>query len=165
MSDSISIPIIEGKFQIHKMDMKGGWSYVLLPGVHGKTGLPFGWFVVKGTIDDYAIKQYKLWPTQDGKLFLPIKLAIRKSIKKQEGDWVDVILYEDQSALEIPEEFIICLKESPKAYHFFNTISETSKKQFVDYVYAVKSRSAQAERIAKSLEKMELGLKYHEKIE
>lgn len=75
--------IIQGQFVIQKMDMKGGWSYVLLPPIHTKTGLPFGWFVVKGCIDDFEIKQYKLWPTADNKLFLPIKAEIRKKIKNK----------------------------------------------------------------------------------
>ena len=155
-------PIIHGQFIIQKMPMKSGWSYVILPPKHRKTGLPFGWFVVKGTIDDYEIRQYKLWPTADNKLFLPIKAEIRKKIKKQEGDIVTLTLYEDTSAVEIPDEFLICLYESPQARFHFESLSLTSQKQYVDYVFAAKSHEARARRLTKSIEKLEKGLKYHE---
>ena len=157
--------IIQGQFVIQKMDMKGGWSYVLLPPIHTKTGLPFGWFVVKGCIDDFEIKQYKLWPTADNKLFLPIKAEIRKKIKKQVGDTVQVTLFEDQSEVIIPNDFILCLLESQEAHFNFEKMSSTSQKQYVDYVYGAKSLEAQARRMTKSIEKLEKGLKYHEKDE
>ncbi len=149
-------PIIKGKFVIQKMEMKGGWSYVLLPPNHSKSGLPFGWFVVKGTIDDYAIKQYKLWPTASNQLFLPIK---------QVGDTVDIVLFEDKSEIEIPVDFLTCLYESPKAKFHFEKMSGTSQKQYVDYVFGAKSLDAQARRMARTIEKLEKGLKYHEKEE
>jgi hypothetical protein len=159
----MSKPIIKGKFTVQKMDMKGGWSYVLLPPVHTKTGLPFGWFVVKGTIDDFEINQYKLWPTANNQLFLPIKAEIRKKIKKQEGDIVEVVLYEDTSDIVIPDEFLLCVYESPQAKFHFDKMSDTSKKQYVDYVYAAKSLDARTRRLTRTIEKLEKGLKYHEK--
>jgi hypothetical protein len=156
-------PIIEGRFLIQKMNMKGGWSYVILPALNTKTGLPFGWNIVCGNIDEYKIDQYKLWPTSEGKLFLPIKSEIRKKIKKEEGDYVNIKLFEDKSEVIIPEEFILCLEDCPAAKFHFDNMSETSKKQYVDFIYSAKSLETQAKRMAKSIEKIEKGLKYHEK--
>lgn len=153
--------IVNGNFKIQKMDMKGGWHYIVFKGYKPKTGLPFGWFIVKGTIDDYAIKQTKLWPTKDGRLFLPIKVAIRKAIKKQVGDKVHVCLYEDNSTIEIPTEFALCLIDSPKAETFFYKLPETSKKQFVDYIYQSKNIETIANRIAKAIAKLEENKKWH----
>jgi hypothetical protein len=48
---------IKGNFIIEKMEGKGGWSFVLLPFAFDKSKLPFGWIVVKGSIDNYSIKQ------------------------------------------------------------------------------------------------------------
>lgn len=155
--------IFKGTCTIQKMDMKGGWTYVVLDGVIKKTGLPFGWLIVKGTIDDYAIKQFKLWPTKEGKLFLPLKVAIRKSIKKDVGNTVNLVLYPDDSVVEIPIEFKECIANEPKAEAFFNNLSSTSQKQYVDWIYDTKNVETRANRIAKALQKMELGLKYHEK--
>lgn len=76
-----------------------------------------------------------------------------------------ITLYEDNSDVIIPDEFLICINESPMAALNFNKMSETSKKQYVDFVYAAKSLDARARRITKTIEKLEKGLKYHEKEE
>lgn len=158
-------PIIQGKFTMQKMPMKGGWTYVLLPPKHHKTGLPFGWFVVKGSIDDVELNQYKLWPTADNKLFLPINAQIRKKIKKGEGDTVEIVLHEDQSEVMIPDDFLLCLNESPLAKHHFEKMSSTSQKQYIDYVFSAKSMKTKAHRLTKTIQKLEKGLKYHQKDE
>jgi bifunctional DNA-binding transcriptional regulator/antitoxin component of YhaV-PrlF toxin-antitoxin module len=157
-------PIIDAILTIQKMDMKGGWSYVLMPKKSPKTGQPWGWYIVRGSIDGYPIAQYKLWPTRDGQLFLPIKSQIRKSIKKEEGDDVHIILYEDHSEVVIPDEFLLCLADYPTALHFFEKLSATSQKQFVDHIYSSKNLETRGRRIAQAIEKLEQGLKWHEKV-
>jgi hypothetical protein len=157
--------LINGDFQIEKMQGKGGWSFVLLPPVHQKNRTRFGWLSVKGTIDSYPIQQFKLWTTAKGDLFLPIKAAIRKKIKKAEGDWVVVNLYYDTSKVEIPEELLMCLMESPKAQAFFESIAESSQKHYIDWIYEAKSVETRANRIAKAIEKMERGLKVYQNLE
>jgi len=144
--------------------MKGGWSFVLLPPQPTKSDLPFGWLIVKSLIDDYEINQYKLWPTKDNKLFLPIKAKIRQKIQKQEGDTICLELYEDNSEIVIPQDFLLCLNDNPLAKFNFENMSATSQKQYVDYIFGTKGWEAQANRIYKSLEKLERGLKYHQKL-
>ncbi len=156
-------PLVDGSFKIQKMDMKGGWAYVTLPIKPTKTNKPFGWNIVKGSIDSFKIKQYKLWPTAAGNLFLPIKASIRKSISKQVGDNVHIVLFKDNSALIIPEEFLLCLQDDPIAFAYFNSISETSKKQYIDYVYGTKNLDIRAKRIVNALQKLALQKKWHEK--
>jgi len=156
-------PIIEGSFEIEKMHGKGGWSYVTLPLEVPKTGLPFGWYIVKGLIDNYEIEQFKLWPTKEKQLFLPIKAVIRKKIKKEAGDEVYIQLFEDHSPVIIPEELKMILTDFPSAADFFYELSSTSQKQYIDFIYSVKSEVAKERRITKMIEKLELRLKYHEK--
>jgi hypothetical protein len=156
-------PLISGTYKIQKMEGKGGWTFILIPWQAPKTDLPFGWFVVKGKIDNYEIKQFKLWPTKDGQLFLPLKAAIRKAIKKDVGQSIAIELYKDDSEIEIPDEFIICVQESPKAWSNFEKMSSTSKKQFVDFVYETKNIETRAKRIIEVIEKLELNKKYHQK--
>lgn len=156
-------PIVKGYFQIQKMSGKGAWSYVLLPLPIPKTGLPFGWYIVKGLIDNYEIEQFKLWPTKDKQLFLPIKAVIRKKIKKEAEDFVFIELYSDNSSVDVPDEIQIVLEEFPLASSFFYGLSETSKKQYIDYIYGVKSEEAKERRIGKTIEKLEQRLKFHEK--
>ncbi len=147
---------------IEKMPMKGGWHYVRFDGKNPKSDKPFGWLIVKGSIDQVVISQVKLWPSKGQQLFLPLKLSIRKELQKKEGDLVQVVLYADNSEIIIPTEFSLCLQESPLAEGFFNRISSTSQKQYVDWIYAAKSVETRAARIAKAIQKMEQGLKYHQ---
>ena len=156
-------PIVLGDFIIQKMNMKGGWSYVLLPKQANNTNNPFGWYIVKGSIDDYKITQYKLWPTKTGDWFLPIKNEIRKKIHKQVGDMVSIVLFTDDSKLNIPEDFLICLQDYPLAKPFFNSLSATSQKQFIDHIYSSKNVTVQANRMADAFKKMEQGKKWHQK--
>lgn len=159
----MSTPIVTGNFVIQKMNIKGGWCYVLLPKQAANTSNPFGWYIVKGSIDDYIITQYKLWPTKAGEWFLPIKTEIRKKIHKQVGDTVNIVLYTDNSEVKIPNDFLICLEDYPLAKTFFNNLSATSQKQFIDHIYSSKNVMAQANRMASAFKKMEQGKKWHQK--
>jgi Domain of unknown function (DUF1905)/Bacteriocin-protection, YdeI or OmpD-Associated len=158
-------PIINEKFELKKMQMKGGWTYVEFPNIPKHLKQPFGWVPVKGTIDGYEIKQFKLWTMKTGNMFMPIKAEIRKKIKKEEGDWAHIILYYDDSPLVIPDEFLVCLLESPKAHSFFQSMSDSSKKHYIDWVYESKSLETQVNRIAKAIEKLEKGLKLYQILE
>jgi len=100
-------------------------------------------------------------PMGNGKLFLPVKSEIRKKIKKDAGDFVHVILYPDLEPLELPAEMMDCLKESPKAYSFFNSLSEGVQKQYIEWVYSAKKEETKEERMAKAIERLALGLKFY----
>jgi hypothetical protein len=157
--------LINQSFQIQKMAGKGGWSYVVLPNIPAVYKQRFGWIQVKGSIDTVEINQYKLMPLANGNMFLPIKSEIRKKIKKEEGDWVHITLQLDSSHLVVPNEFLMCLMDAPKAYQVFQSFSENSQKHYVDWIYAAKSVETRANRIAKTIEKLELGLKLYQPIE
>lgn len=103
-------PVVNAKFLLKKFPGKGGWTYTEVPQIKQDKRNPFGWVRVKGSIDGFELSQYKLMPMGNGKLFLPVKAAIRKAIKKEAGDHVSVILHLDDSLLEIPEEIIDCFK-------------------------------------------------------
>jgi hypothetical protein len=101
---------------------------------------PFGWVKVRGWIDDFEIKNYKLMPMGNGKLFLPVKAEIRKKIAKKEGDWVNIVLYADTNPIEIPGEFFDCLKTDPTAFEIFSSYTDGQKKEFIDWIYSAKTR-------------------------
>ncbi len=156
-------PIVAGNFTIQKMKMKGGWSYVLLPKQAITSTNPFGWYIVKGSVDDYDITQYKLWPTKSGEWFLPIKADIRKKIGKREGDIVTILLYTDNSKVHIPKDFLVCIEDYPAAKTFFNNLSDTSKKQYIDHIYSSNNAIVQANRMANAFKKLEQEKKWHQK--
>lgn len=79
-------PLLNKEYLLQKFPGKGGWTYAVIPEVLQNKNNPFGWVKVKGSIDDYELKHYKLMPMGNDKLFLPVKAGIRKIIKKQAGE-------------------------------------------------------------------------------
>ncbi len=118
-------PLINKEYQLKKFPGKGGWTYAEIPEVPQDKNSPFGWVKVRGSIDGYELKFYKLMPMGNGKLFLPVKAAIRKIIGKQAGDFVSIKLYKDETHITIPDEIVECFKnEPPIAYENFLNFSE-----------------------------------------
>ncbi len=155
--------LTDKNYLLEKYPGKGGWTYVIIPEVEQDKKAPFGWVKVKGTIDNFEIKNYKLMPMGNGRLFLPVKAEIRKKIKKEKGDWIKVVLYEDHDEMEITEELILCLKESD-TYQLFMASSEGEKKAFVDWIYEAKTEKTKVDRITRTIYKLQMGLKFADKI-
>lgn len=144
-------PIVNNIYLLEKYPGKGGWTYAAIPEVLQDKKSPFGWVKVKGSIDDFEIKNHKLMPMGNGKLFLPVKASIRKKIGKEEGDYVRVVLFSDNSPTEIPEELLDCLKEDPVLYQTFLNYTFGQQKEFIDWIYSAKTDNTKVDRIAETL--------------
>lgn len=152
-------PLVNKKYLLEKFQGKGGWTYAQIPEILQNKNSPFGWVKVRGTIDDFEIKNYHLMPMGNGKLFLPVKAGIRKKIGKKEGDHVHVVLYADNLPVEIPEELKLCLSDEPHAYETFLTYSDGEQKAFIEWIYSAKTDETKVERISKTLDKLARGQK------
>ncbi len=156
-------PAVDKECLMEKFSGKGGWTYVTIPEIPQNPKAPFGWVKVRGSIDTYELKQYKLMPMGNGQLFLPVKAAIRKKIGKQAGDNVKVILYLDETPLEIPEEILLCFQNEPKkVYDFFSNLKESEQKAYIDWIYSAKTEDKKVDRIVKMMEKLALGKKLYD---
>lgn len=93
-------------------------------------------------------------PMGDGNLFLPVRAEIRKKINKKEGDVIHVVLYPDNEPLEIPEEMMLCLKDEPKALKFFQSLSESEQKYYIDWIYSAKKEDTKVERMANAINRL-----------
>lgn len=147
-------PLVDQEFLLERFPGKGGWTYARIPQITPDKNAPFGWVKVKGTIDGYEIKQYHLMPMGNGILFLPVKADIRKKIRKQEGDMVRVILYPDSDPLVIPDEMLLCIEDEPAAHQFFNSLSESEKRYYVNWVYSAKQFETKVRRLTKTVERL-----------
>jgi hypothetical protein len=156
-------PLVNKKYKLEKFHGKGGWTYAQIPEIVADKSSPFGWVKVKGFIDDHEFRNYHLMPMGNGRLFLPVKASIRKKIKKQEGDWVKVILFPDNDPLPVPAELQACLKDEPKAEKVFNSFSDSEKKYYIEWVYSAKKEETRVKRFAKTIERLMQGLKFYEK--
>lgn len=151
---------MDKKLLLHKYPGKGGWIYALIPKVAVQKSKSFGWVKVKGTIDGFGISKYNLMSISGDRLFLPVRAEIRKKIKKEEGDYVHVILYPDHEPLDVPEELLLCLKEEPAALTFFNKLSEAQQKMYVQWIYSAKKEDTKVDRMAKAIDLLVAGKKY-----
>ena len=152
-------PLVNKTYLLEKFPGKGGWTYAQIPEILQDKHSPFGWVRVRGTIDNFEIKGYHLMPMRNGKLFLPVKADIRKKIKKQVGDFVQVILFADNSPIEIPEELKLCFLNEPKELETFLTYTNGEQKAFIDWIYSAKNDETIINRIARTLDKLAKGQK------
>lgn len=152
-------PLIDSELQLQKFPGKGGWTYAEIPGILQNKEKPFGWVKVQGSIDGFDLGHYHLDPMGNGKLFLPVKKAIRKVIRKEAGDTVRVILFDDQIPEEIPEEFMLCLKDDPDALRNFQSLDENEKQRHVRWIYNAKNQDILVERMAEVLRNLSIGNK------
>ncbi|WP_246581525.1 YdeI/OmpD-associated family protein [Echinicola shivajiensis] len=151
----MEVALIDREYLLEKFPGKGGWTYAAIPEIKPAKHQHFGWVTVKGSIDGYELKHYKLMPMGNGELFLPVKAAIRKKIKKEPGDSVRVILYLDESPLEIPDELMDCFGNEPKgALEKFRGLSDGNQKRYLDWIYSAKKEDTKADRIAQLMEEM-----------
>jgi hypothetical protein len=149
--------LVNTKVKLERFPGKGGWTYAALPSVKRDKHSHFGWVRVKGFIDNYELKQYHLAPMKNGSLFLPVKAAIRKQIKKEAGDVVTIRLYADESKIEVPGEFMECLADEPEALKNFTQLSDTIKKHWIAYIEQVKSDERRIERMAEAVNRLAAG--------
>lgn len=152
-------PFVHKTCQLEKFPGKGGWTFVRVPEIPPNKKNHFGWVKVKGSIDGHLISNYNLAPMGNGSLFLPVKAAIRKKIGKQEGDWIEVILFPDNDPLEIPMEFIECLRDEPDAYKHFHNFSEAEQKKYIDWIYGSNKEATRINRMADAINRIRFGEK------
>lgn len=156
-------PLVDKEYVLEKFPGKGGWTFAQIPEILQDKHSPFGWVRVRGTIDNYEIKNYHLMPMGNGKLFLPVKADIRKKIKKQAGDSVRVTLFADNLPTDIPEELKLCLQDEPNVYERFLTYSNGEQKAFIEWIYSAKTDNTKIDRIRKTIDKIVQGQKFIKK--
>ncbi len=150
-------PLLNKKYLLEKFPGKGGWTYAAIPEILQDKHAHFGWVKVKGSIDDFEIRNYNLMPMGNSQLFLPVRSEIRKKIGKKAGDWVHVILFSDNGPAEIPEEFLVCLMEDADAHKTFVGLSDEQQKNIIDRIYSAKTDDIKVERMADTLNRLVTG--------
>ena len=147
------IPLIIGSYLLERFEAKGGWTYISLPEILQTNAWRAGGIKVKGQIDGCPIPQARLMRTAD-LVFLPVTAAIRRQINKRAGDRIELVLYKDESPLEIPAEILSCLDDEPKAKSYFMRLTEGYQREYINWINAAKRPETKAGRIIKMIGKL-----------
>jgi hypothetical protein len=156
-------PLANGRYLLEKFPGKGGWTYAQIPDVIYDKKNPFGWVKVKGSIDDYVLQHYKLMPMGNGSLFLPVRSDIRKKIKKEAGGYVKIVLYYDDTPLEIPDEIKKCFQFEPEVcYENYLKFNEGEQKAYLNWIYEAKTDETKAKRILEMMNRLKANLRLYD---
>lgn len=146
--------IVRKKCLLEKFPSKGGWTFVRVPEILPDKKAPFGWVKVKGTIDSFELKNYRLMPMGDGTLFLPVRADVRKKIARKAGDWVLVTLQRDDDPIAIPGELLVCLRDEPGAHRAFLQLTDAQQSREIQLIYSAKNEDLKVDRIASLIRRL-----------
>lgn len=123
-----------GEVLLEKFPGKGGWTFARVPVQFPKSDKPFGWLVVSGKIDEFHFEHIKLMPAGDGTLFLPVKAAWRKILKKEAGTIVRIELTVDKTPETLPVEALELLNLFPGTFDCFQDLKPEIRRDWLEKI-------------------------------
>lgn len=150
-----------------EMGEKTGWTYVDIPADVAQQIKPGNKksFRVRGTLDHYTIVGVAVMPMGNGSFILTLNADMRKGIHKREGDMLQVSLEEDTDfKLVVPDDLHECLADDSEALNFFNSLLESHRRYFVNWLNSAKTIETRAKRIAMICHAMSNRMNYSEMI-
>jgi len=81
---------------------------------------------------------------------------IRKKIKKDIGDYVEVTVEKDdeERVIELSEDFKIRIEESKEIHDFWNSLSYSNQKKYVSNIESAKKEETRKKRIDDAINKL-----------
>lgn len=144
------IELFNAEVKLEKFSGKGGWTYAPLPAT---VSAPKSWFNqlrVSGQIDDFVLYNASLMSMGKGRLFLPVRAAIRKQLGKEAGDVVQLVLLcadEDAPLSVSAEDFAECLAEVPAALATYQQLPAADQQAWVAWVAAAPTDEQKVARV------------------
>lgn len=132
---------------------KGG-AFVTVPfdveGAFGKKRVK-----VKATIDGYPYRG-SLVRMGGSCHILGVLKEIRQAIGKGPGDQVQITVEEDTEPrqIEVPDDLKSALEQNPKAEKFFEQLSYSHKREWVNWIQEAKREVTRRERVARAVESL-----------
>jgi hypothetical protein len=146
---SFSAPLMK----FGKMGEKTGWTYIIVTQTLAEKLIPGNKksFRVKGKIDRTSIEKVALIPMGGGDFIIPVNATMRKALKKQKGDIVQLNLEVDHGELALSSEFIECLQDEPEALEYFNSLPKSHRNYYSKWIESAKTSETKTKRIAKAI--------------
>ncbi len=151
------------KYQFYAVieDAGGGGAYVTIPfdveEVFGKKRVKIK-AVIEG--EPYRGTLVRMGGPQH---MLPVLKEIRQKIGKSFGDSVAVELEEDLEIrqVEVPQDLLEELEKNPSAHGFFERLSYTHQKEYVNWIAEAKRDETRQKRIHQTIDMLEQGKRGH----
>lgn len=107
---------------------------------------------VKATIDKYFHRGL-IVPDGKGNHYMGLKTAIVKELGKSAGDIVNVTLEIDteERVVEIPPELKRLLSKNKKEKDYFDSLSYTHRKEYVEWIISAKKEETKKSRLEKMM--------------
>lgn len=139
--------------QFGEQGEKTGWTHIIVPAAIAQQLIPGNkkTFRVKGFLDDHKIEGVALLPMGGGDFVMPINATMRKGTKKRKGATITVKLSVDTKPVEPPAEFVECLKDEPRAYEYFYSLTKGHQNYFTKWIEAPKTEQTKTKRIAQAV--------------
>jgi len=154
-------------FKFGEMGEKTGWTYIDIPPDVAQQIKPDNRksFRVRGTLDQFTIAGVAVMPMGNGNFILTLNASMRKGIHKREGAMLQVSLEEDVDfKLIVPDDLQECLADEPEALNFFNSLLESHRRYFINWLNSAKSIETRAKRIGMICHAMSNRMNYPEMI-
>jgi hypothetical protein len=147
------LKIAEGVYLLQKFPGKGGWTHIHVPAPEQLPTGPFGYFRVKGKIDDYKFSGLSIWSTRKSPLlFFPVNANIRSAIRKKAGDEVRVLFYLDEDEVELPVDFREVLEDDKAAMTKFRSLPKSRQRYMITTIEGAKNPDTRVKRMAEALQ-------------
>lgn len=90
-----------------------------------------------------------------------ITKAIRKEIGKEAGDSISVEIEKDEEerVVELPEDFKLALDKNKAAKDFYESLSYSAKRKYVQWIAGAKKSETREKRISEAVIKLENSIK------
>lgn len=150
-----------------EMGEKTGWTYIDIPADVAQQLKPGNRksFRVRGTLDSFPIAGAAIMPMGEGNFILTLNAPMRKGVHKREGAMLQVSLEEDVDfKLVVPDDVHECLADEPEALDYFNSLLESHRRYFVNWINSAKTIPTRAKRIAQTCHAMANRMDYGQMI-
>ncbi len=144
--------MVKFKTQIRKFNRKGektGWTYIIVDAKLARRLNPISRvaFRVKGRLDSYSFAGLALLPMGEGEFILPLNAAIRKAIRKKQGDRLAVEMDFDNRARVLSSDLMKCLKQEPVSLVFFKSLPRSHQNYFSNWIEGAKTIHTKTNRL------------------
>ena len=145
---------------------KTGWTYIEVAAGLAQQLKPNNKksFRVRVTLDEATFEGVAMIPMGEGDFIMAINGTMRKAIRKQKGDSVDVTVSIDEKGYQLNADLVACLEDEPKAAGFFYSLPKGHQTYFSKWIESAKTIETKTKRITNSIIYLSRGLGYGEMI-